>query len=110
MVAIDALPGLKAAIVAPDLQRCLCEMVGAAAGDRAAAGPHTVAVRVYLDPVEDLGDAMHVVFDVIEHGSPGDDPLAGLARTAETLQCAGGLLESHVSGDRTIRRARVPQA
>ncbi|MEM6295488.1 MAG: ATP-binding protein [Myxococcota bacterium] len=90
------------------------------------AAPWSVELRVYLDPVEDLGDAMHVVFDVRDRGDglPGEvltwladetglapmhspcGPGLSLQLARRVAESAGGTLSaSRVSGTTRLRVA-----
>ena len=90
--------------------------------------PWSVELRVYLDPVEDLGDAMYVVFDVRDRGDgfPGEvltwladatgmapmhspcGPGMSLQLARRVAESAGGTLTASRVGGTTRVRLAVP--
>ncbi len=125
-------PGARPVAPAGDLQVALVGLVENAmesmARRRPGSAPWTVELRVYLEEAEELGDEMHVVFDVRDRGDglPGavrrwlDDPTGATTEASASgpgmsLQlarrvaegCGGALVATRVAGG-TRMQLRVP--
>ncbi len=90
-------PGARPAAATQDLQVALVGLVENAmesmARRRPQGAPWTVELRVSLEPAEELGDEMHVVFDVRDRG---DGLPAGVRRWLEDP--TGAIVEASPSG------------
>lgn len=105
LLSVQAAAGLVAAIDPATLLQLLVRLVE----DAAALGPApdtTVALRAWLDPAEELGDAMELVIEV------RPDPRAPAAAHAwwggALAPAPGAVLGSHTHGGHHCARLRVP--
>ena len=138
LLAIDAEPGLTAAVAGPELLRALSNLVENAleASDKAAPrATHTIDIAVRTEPADVLGDATNIVFEVRDRGvglpasvqrwlkatldSTGGCPSAkddsgthglGLRGVRRVVEEVGGWVEAHAADPGTRIRIRVPAA
>ncbi len=132
-VVVSAAPGLRPHVSAVDLQTALVGLLHnaleASARRRPADGPWQVELRVTLEPAEDLGDELAVVFEVRDRGDglpqtvlawlddrqclPANDTLEGpgmsLQLARRVAEGAGGHLCARRVGGETRVRLSVPQ-
>lgn len=132
LLAVDVAAGLRLRNAGPDLLGVLCGLVenGIEASARAKpnGAPWTVDVRAFVDPVEDFGDALDLVFEIRDRGdgipatiiewasesepSLAPDPDSGPGTTLNLarriVEDAGGRLEFIRTSRRTSVRLRFP--
>ncbi len=132
-VAVQAVPGLRPKANAADIQAALVGLLGnaieASARRRPADAPWQVELRVTLEPAEDLGEEMAVVFEVRDRGDglpPGvlswledpdvmtpapefEGPGMSLQLARRVAEGAGGQLCARRIGGTTRVRLSVPQ-